>query len=681
MARTTTIIAYFAAFLSGVFLTTLISTYKLTSTDFMVANLEMPSFVQEPNGMRGSSHRADADKNANQLHSMESSDKTSGGPLESKEKHKGMCSLLPQPTPTALSMWSAHLPNILNATQHPADEQFIYREFTTNLLHFMTPDRMQRGVKTLPLDWTPVERGLDIMYKRLKFLQDAVNEYKAKNNLGSGDVVPKNVLQKIQEDPKTPRPLNVLVMGGSVTMGVVCHINPVISTGISRRVCAWPGRMTSFFSMLFGGYQLIEFHTVAMGGTNTESGITMWDYSLLPGDIPYPDVVINAYATNDMHYNSVQTALAKNITLERSVIELNQEFVRQVLTPKRECYPPPLLLYLDDYLGNEQSEVLTTMVSSQAIHLMSGYYGLGSISYADAVRDVVYGDNRESWYHSDWFEKGTYERAVHPHMGMHITNTWVVGFYFMNLMTTFCSLPVRSTGEETPQQKMHAHLHAGLEIKGLPTDLKGGPIQRPRGIPPVLTDDLSLEHITRLWTDDSKAKGTLWKSAEECTKEGKGVNDNIPIEKPCMYSWIVGLERFMDKPKTLTEKIKSQMIANEGWSAVNDNNKLGWVPSGNKSKFTLEWKSVIQSVRTLTLMIMRSYGEKWEGSKLKLEIWSKETLVKSDEIVGFHDKKTSETYNIKIKIGEIPVGNDLKINFELIGGTTFKITGMAICGH
>lgn len=299
MARTTTIIAYIAAILSGVLVTTLISTYKLTSTDFMVANLEMSGFVQAPDAVRGSSHRADANENVNQLHSMKSSDKTTDEPsYESKEKHNGMCSLLPQPTPTALSMWSSHLPNILNATQHPSDEEFIYREFTTNLLHFMTPDRMQRGVKTLPLDWTPVEHGLDIMFKRLKFIQDAVGEYKAKSNLGSGDVVPHNILKNIQEDPKIPRPLNVLVMGGSVTMGVVCHINPVITTGIARRVCAWPGRMTSFFSRLFGGYQLIEFHTVAMGGTNTESGITMWDYSLLPGDTPYPDVVINAYAVS-----------------------------------------------------------------------------------------------------------------------------------------------------------------------------------------------------------------------------------------------------------------------------------------------------------------------------------------------------------------------------------------------
>ena len=389
-----------------------------------------------------------------------------------------------------------------------------------------------------------------------------------------------------------------------------------------------------------------------------------------------------------MHYNSVQSALAKNMTLEQSVIELNQVFIRQVLTPKRECgHTPPLLLYFDDYLGNEQNEVLTTMISSQAIHLLSGYYGLGSISYADSVRDIVYSDNKEWWYHANWFEKGTYERAVHPHMGMHITSSWIVAFYFINLAATYCSLPVKSDGTVT--------LHAGNEHDNSKTMLKGGPERKPRGLPPSLTTELSLEHITERWSKEFQSTSHLWKNTTQCSAERKVADQGEKVEKPCMYSWVVGLERFLDKPKALTGKLNPQITLNEGWIAADDNNKLGWVPSGNGSKFTMEWKSVTQSVRALTLMIMRSYGDKWEGSKLKVEIWSKEKLMASDEIVGFHDKNTSETYNIKMQVGqispkvqqpdvvvnEIPTGSDLRITFELVGGTTFKISGMAICDH
>jgi hypothetical protein len=53
------------------------------------------------------------------------------------------------------------------------------------------------------------------------------------------------------------------------------------------------------------------------------------------------------------------------------------------------------LLYLDDYVGNEQNEVLAMMLSPQTIHLLSGYYGLGLMSYGDVMRNIKYGDMRE----------------------------------------------------------------------------------------------------------------------------------------------------------------------------------------------------------------------------------------------------------------------------------------------
>ncbi|KAL7478763.1 hypothetical protein ACHAW6_004520 [Cyclotella cf. meneghiniana] len=739
MARTRAIITNIATFLAGVFVSTLLATYQLSSNELKLdaGGGAVPNSLKvEDNTVRGGAKPTNRDhqnhnvgtgndgtdeKHSNSIQSLESrveTDESTQAEKKSSNEHHNICSLFPQPTPTALSMWSAHLPHIFNATKHPGDQDdFIYHDFTALLLHFMTPDRVQRGVKTMPLDWSPVERGLDVIYKRWKFIQNEVDAYRASHNIESVESIPPDVLQDIHNNPTIPRKLNVLVMGGSVTVGVVCNINPVTSTGISRRSCAWPGRMTSFFSALFGGYELVQFHTVAMGGTNTESGITMWDYSLLPGDTPYPDVVINAYATNDMHYNSVQSALAKNITLEHSVMQLNQAFIRQLLTPKRECgHLPPLLLYLDDYLGNEQNEVLNTMISSRVIQTVSVYYGLGSMSYADALRDIVYGDTKEWWFQPHWYENGVYQRAVHPHMGMHIANVWVVGFYFLNLVSTYCSLPEidspRSSEEETLQKRRHNRLHAGLESSskgiwdyayqnhhGMPDlraniELKGGPKHKPRGLPPILTEDLSLENITQLWLDDATANSNLWKNTRECLRDGKVVEEVKPIEKPCMYSWVVGLERFLDKPKALTGKLKPQITLNEGWSASDDNNKLGWIPSGVGSRFTMEWTHVPQPIRALTLMVMRSYGEKWEGSKMKVEIWSKEKLMARDEIVGFHDKKTSETYNIKIEIGtlfprelgatldkEITTGSDLKIEFELVEGKTFKISGMAICDH
>jgi hypothetical protein len=643
-----------------------------------------------------------------------------------------ICTLLPQPTPTTLSLWSSHLPQILNATQHAADQTFQFHDFTAQLLNILSPDRLQRSVKTLPLDWTSVERCLDIIYARLLAVQADVDTY-IQSNKNKDDKLPLplpplEVMKTINNDNKHPRKLNVLVMGGSVTMGVVCHINPVTTqTGkYSRRDCAWPGRLSTFFTNLFGGYELISFHTVALGGTNTESGSIIWDYTLLPDNVPYPDVIINAYATNDMHYNSVQDALAKNVSLANNLLNLGQEFIRQVLTPKWSdddgcnSRPPPLLLFLDDYLGNEQNEILTTILSSQTIHLLSNYYGIGSISYADAVRDIVYGDTREWWFSSNWYEQksDTYIRAVHPNMGMHISMVWIVAYNLLNLVTIYCSLPIISTTSTTNNDKWKHQQHqrprrwrrhhAGIErtsngvwdygytnrslLIDVPLqytkELVGGPKQKPLCLPPPLTPDLSLEHITELWKDEYDRDVKLWSTYEECIAPGvvTDASDNIDIPKPCIYSWVAKLERKLDNPARLTDRIAKYLTSNEGWSAMDDNNKLGWVPtSGLGSKFTMEFKKIVQPVRAVTWMIMRSYGEKWDGSMLSVEVWSNEILLAKQDIEGYHDKKTSETYNIKMRLdGEgrgAGVGSDLQINFTLIGGTTFKISGMAICDH
>lgn len=630
-----------------------------------------------------------------------------------------ICTLLPQPTPTTLSLWSSHLPHILNATQHSADQTFEFHDFTSQLLHILSPDRLQRSVKTLPLDWTSVKRCLDIVHARLLSVQAHVESYILRNN-GKLPLSLEVMKSSINNNDKHPRRLNVLVMGGSVTMGVACHINPVTAqTGkYSRRDCAWPGRLSSFFTNLFGGYDMVSFHTVTLGGTNTESGSIIWDYSLLSDDVPYPDVVINAYATNDMHYNSIQDALARNVSLVDNLLNLGQDFIRQLLTPSKgsdgcnNSRPTPLLLYLDDYLGNEQNEILTTLLSSQTIHLLSGYYGIGSISYADAVRDIVYGDTKEWWFSSNWYEKtDTYARAVHPNMGMHISMVWVVAYNLLNLVTTYCSLPITTTNRRQQRLRHHAGIEStsnslwdyGYTNQSILNDvplqytkeLVGGPKQKPRCLPPPLTPDLSLEHITELWKNEYDRNVKLWSTYEKCIDRGvvsasdnndTHTNNEASISKPCIYSWVAKLERKLDNPARLTDRIKKYLTSNDGWSAMDDNNKLGWVPtSGLGSKFTMEFKKIVQPVRAVTWMIMRSFGEKWDGSMLSVEVWSNEILLAKQDIEGYHDKKTSETYNVKMRIdgegGAALTGSDIKIIFALIGGKTFKISGMAICDH
>ena len=50
-----------------------------------------------------------------------------------------------------------------------------------------------------------------------------------------------------------------------------------------------------------GAISLFDVTKIAMGGTNTAVGSQVLQYDLLPEEARNPDIVLNAYSTNDMH--------------------------------------------------------------------------------------------------------------------------------------------------------------------------------------------------------------------------------------------------------------------------------------------------------------------------------------------------------------------------------------------
>jgi len=86
---------------------------------------------------------------------------------------------------------------------------------------------------------------------------------------------------------------------------------------------------------------------------------------------------------------------------------------------------------------------------------------------------------------------------------------------------------------------------------------------------------------------------------------------------------------------------------------------------------------------------MTSYGKNWDGSQIQVDAIvtrndSKELEqdLTSMKISGYHDKETSEIFVHKMKLNsKAEIGDGLKIDVHLLGGVTFKITGMAICSQ
>ena len=607
-----------------------------------------------------------------------------------------ICRELPHPVPDATYLWNQHLADIHQSMRHGQDDGYVFHDLTAHILHLLTPIRLQRSRLTPPTDYKHVGRILDKAYKRYMYYK----QHKAptqRRQTAAGD---EQRYERIDDrDGNAPSPVNILVMGGSVAMGVLCKENPVTTEGLgryARRGCAWPMRLEMFVNNVLKA-DVIRVQTVTLGGTNSESGISIWKYGLQPDDYPHPDILINAYSTNDVHVNSVQAAAARNQTIHEAVFELTQNFIRTVLSSN--CRPP-LLLYFDDYIGNEQNEILETTKLSQTIHLLSQYYGTMSVSYANAVRDLVFRGTDEDFFSPHgWFEgpEKKWTRQIHPGMSAHFVFAIIVAYNLLSVTTSYCSLH-SSQLDDGVQPKGVGSNGANWDYgykgtNGLPR-LRNGPVPRgPRpkidALPPLLDTDLTLETITQRWLD----------AASKQEQTDGDISDCI-VKRPCVFSFVSGLEKDLNKPKVLMGKLKPYLTTNGGWDAIDDSGKNGFVPTkGLGSKFTLELKKLSQPVNVLTLMAMTSYGVKWEGSRIRVTAFFRkesggeyEKLAEPMEISGEHSKETSETYVHEMDLvgdkdekGTVAVAaryvvkGDLKVHVELIGGSTFKIMGMAFC--
>ena len=633
-----------------------------------------------------------------------------GGNPNNSNPHP-LCQSLPNPTPSASSLWNYYIMDILEATQLPNDRKYKFHDFTTQLLQIISP-RLPRSVKTIPQEWDSVQYAINIGWKRYQYLQ--LSDDERQQQYYDVGIVP-------------PRPLKVLVMGGSLLVGTNCRkllTELHLQFTLPKRDCTWSNRLGQFLNIYFGFADsmsdtnniMFDVTKVAMGGTNTATGSVILEYDLIPDNARNPDIIINAYATNDMHILTILEAQNQNITLRDKVFDMTQEFVRKVMQQTsssssstacihgiRQPKPPPVLLHIDDYLGNEQRKIWETTELSQGVQVLANYYGFATISYADVVRDFVYGDTYESWFSANWWggsgKKKKFDREIHPGMGMHIASTWVVVYNLLNLVTTYCSLPV-------PQSTNITEYYPGM--MGLPplhNDVEqavGKPKPRPSNgiLAPKLTQDLLIEDVTRLWRSHQALNSRVISNSEKCNDDNEGdattsATHAAPLK--CPFSWISGLSLQQNNKTWIDEYFRSRASTWQGWILSDDGGKIGFIPTetsansngdnGNNNKqIVLDFKDVTQPIQSVTFFIMKSYGTKWQDSKVRVQTYSRQKSsstwdeVNVKEMVGFHDKNTSEMYTEAIELSDpIERGGSLRLGAQLIGGTTFKLMGLAIC--
>lgn len=551
-------------------------------------------------------------------------------------------------------IWMAKLPELLEWSIHPFDTERYFVDFHARLLHLMSPERFERAFKTLPHRyWKSVEAAMEITILRMQALQ--------RNDTGSA----------------TARKLHILVMGGSVAEGDQCRPKVRLSQRPQhRRTCAWPFRLQFMLDRILGE-DVVEVTAATVGGTNSEAALVVLDYDLVPKEV---DVVIHAYATNDMHAYTMEAARAKNVTLRERVFELTEQFARRVLSRCRPSQgPPPLLIHLDDYLGNEQNNILESTHIAQTVPWLANYYGFMHLSYADAVRDLVYGNTQESYLSPYWTiinaTTGALYREVHPGMGAHIVISFMILYSFLHTMTTFCSLPEHAERRWDKKGKLRYEPIGGLPelTEALKLHLFYTPPEKVNGLPPQVYPDLTLDSVTNKW------KSATFK---DCSKE---------YENRCIYAWVSRIT-----PNCMIRSHLDDILARHSvsrkleWEPEFQFKKLGLIPTaGISSTLLLEFVNLTQPVSSIMLMIMKSYGPKWINSTVQLSAshraagarrWRDHQLSLT-EFSGYHEKNTSEQYSYTSDF--LPhganTGDDLRVSLKLINGQTAKIMGMAVC--
>ena len=767
------IVRWVAVFLVGYFAGTLQSNHYCASVLFtqqqpLASQQELNSHI--PPGMRTSVTRATRKTAVGDPSQQQRLPRGGESLLQGQESVSGICQRLrgypaeiqtalseKQQTPSALDLWFQHYVAIHQASQLSTND-FHYKlsDFSAELLRLISP-RLPKSTVALPQDWEVVRRILHKLDLRLDYL---IQQHRNTSLWASKQTPP-------------PPPVQILVMGGSVLVGRNCRkllkdLN--LQFLLPNRECTYSFRLQVFLDLmthvLLQRYssasddsnrnsspsipigtsaralapQLFQVTKIAMGGTNTAVGSQIFKYDLLPDEARHADIVINGYATNDMHILTILEMKESGKTLRQGVFEMLQDFVRNMLrtndascktkTQNQNDFGTPLLIHLDDYLGNEQREILQTMELSQSVSLLAQYYGFGAISYANLVRDWVYGDTREFWFSPEgWWNhqvdeeqqrrrrqprgdqvKHTntsgMEREIHPGMGAHIVNTWIIAYNFLHIASTYCSLE--------PYLDLDDHHHDGKRNNdGAPSPMEydasswasrlvplnksvkqapGRPHEVPKNLPPKLTGELSLEHVSEEWQrQDLQSRPP---SITTCP------NDNAihTTDRRCPYSWVGGLSLQQNNKTWINEFFSSHTVAGSPtWELVEENGKVGFLASPSTPEWQLEFPLLQTPVSTVTVFYLKSYGEKWKDSRVQVTIAisssssgrlldrnHEEPIVASVELLGSHTKNTSEMYTHELPLKEsLSIsrhhGEKLRAAFRLTGGTTFKLLGMAIC--
>ena len=554
---------------------------------------------------------------------------------------------------TAASTWRAHLRGILEASIHPMDEGRVHQNWTKELLDVVTPELMERALRTQP-SYKDIDRIIRIIDKR-------------------------------SHNSSAP-PLHVGVFGGSVTFGSGCEILPKElkkkvkkqpgekGDPVKGRLCAWPFRLQKLADF-FLGKGVVQIHNLAAGGTNSEQAQPVISYWLYPSDSPLkdrgPDVIVNSYSTNDNLSFSNATGDFKYFN---NKLKMTNGFVQTALR-SRPCHDPPVVFFVDEYIGNQHELLLGENIRHDAVQLLSNQAKLGYISSAFAAQPLVHADTSETLFSALWDREvkrprdvGKRRRDVHFGMPGHVYVSWVFAYSVLKAAADFCL-----------DQEFHDEdLHSSSVLKGSQTLVQSD-------FSPDLTSGVSWRNVTSQWNERETSR---MRAEEEICRS------SISNEKPCQFAFVATPAGTVHNAGQLNRYIAPFQVLSTGWAGQDDirtggwQNKLGLVADKAGASIVLELKNIENRIRFLTLDSLKSYGEKWANSEAQfnITIWKNSSFVEHEtsfRVKGYHNRTASisSSYRLDLSAHSAKPGQTVTLQIQLVGGTMFKIIALMLCSR
>jgi hypothetical protein len=589
-----------------------------------------------------------------------------------------LCSRIPRGI-TAASVWQRHKEAILQALIHPRDVDRIHTNWTRQLLDLLTPTVLEKSLRSSPTNI----QSLQGIYTKLC-----------------------NRLRRHPNNAAAP-PVKIFVFGGSIVEGSGCNRSPSGKLNFSSlQECAWPYRLQFFLDTLIGN-RVVHVDNLAAGGTHSEAAIPVLEYWLSPAfeDGGTADIIINAYSANDNlppAFHATTNSTIDHFHLYR-IAKRNQDFIQAARTSSRggqPCSTPsstststPLILYVNDYLGNQQEPIWGEGQLDEMIQWLADDIDptVGYVSPAHMVKHWVLANTSESVFSGPWKDrKGLPAIDVHFGMAGHVTTLLAVVYSLLQLTLDVCESTI-------------CHYHHPSSSQPPPTTTTTTLVQF--DLPSK--EWVEANHPTRV---TPKVWQQSWTNASEVSKEQAAQqrpqqtfernyscqtspnNTKGSSSAPCIFAFLAAPLGTHQREDRLAEFLRPFILRPGGWQAQDNvrrggfQNKLGLVATKPSANMALGFHHIHTPVRVVTIQYLKSFGPQWSKSRVRLtlEVFWKQTILHTQtlELEGFHDQTVSISYFSRWELEhEAPIGSSIRFQMELIGGETFKINAMMFCSR